>query len=143
MDDKLNWDANTTSICKQSNQTLYFLRKLKLFYVSNQILKLFYQSTVQLVVPVIFCCISWFNSLTPCNCTKLKCIDKQARIIGADFLNIQEIAQNHVSSKFTETLSDTAHCPTLSLFEINLAGCANLLSKQIQIFLFTMGHSHF
>ena len=58
IDSKLNWNANTTHVYKRSNQRLYFLRKLKSFNVNTNILKLFYQSTIQSILS--FCCVCWF-----------------------------------------------------------------------------------
>ena len=50
IDDKLNWDGNTSKLQSKGNQRMYFLRKLKSFNVRSQTLTLFYQSVIQSVI---------------------------------------------------------------------------------------------
>ena len=108
IDSKLNWNANTTHVYKRSNQRLYFLRKLKSFNVNTNILKLFYQSTIQSILS--FCCVCWFNSLSQFNSKKLQRITKRAsRIIGADVKGMREIMNDCIISQINKIICDPNH----------------------------------
>ena len=116
---------------KKSNKRLYFLRKFKSFNISHQILRLFYQSTIQ---SIILFCISWFKSLTMCNLKKLQRIDKQAGKIITLVLIFRVSKKSHRIMSLTNSMK---YCPTqpilstLSLFKTDLVGYANSPSKQI------------
>ena len=108
IDNRLNWNSNTTKVYKKANQRLHFLRKLKSFDVNSKVLKLFYQSTIQSVVT--FGSIAWFNSLSVKDRNKLERIVKQAkRIIGDETGNLQNLVQNSMASKFNCILDDITH----------------------------------
>ena len=62
LDDKLNFDVNTDSICKKANKCLFFLRKLRSFDVNKTIMKLFYSAFVESVLS--FNIVFWFGTLS-------------------------------------------------------------------------------
>ena len=57
IDNKLSWHANTDQIIKKAHTRLYCLRKLRSFSVRNDILQMFYLSTVGSVLT--FACVCW------------------------------------------------------------------------------------
>ena len=69
IDDKLSWDENTTNLYKKGQQRLYFLRKLNALHVDRNILSLFHDYVVNIVMT--FGLICWWGNLSVKNRGKL------------------------------------------------------------------------
>ena len=108
IDDKLNWNENTTKIQSKGNQRLYFLRKLKSFNVRSQTLVLFYQSVIQSVL--CFSAVAWFCGLTGKNRSKLERIVAQAsKVSGVPLQQLEELVQSAVLARLDIIMKDQSH----------------------------------
>ena len=86
LDDKLDWTENSTMLLKKGNQRQYFLKRLKSFRVKPDLLKTFYQATVE--------CIIWYNSL---------CFFNNMRIVDAAKLHrMMKTASRLTGSEVTD-----------------------------------------
>jgi hypothetical protein len=108
IDDQLDWSPNVDAVSKKANQRLFFLRKLKQFKVSPQILQLFFQSTIQSVLT--------FNQLCYQSSTKKadmerleKIVSRAATIIGTDLTTLESLFQAAALSKLRKVRADASH----------------------------------
>jgi hypothetical protein len=108
IDDRLGWSPNVDAVSKKANQRLFFLRKLRQFKVSPQILQLFYQSTIQSVLT--------FNQLCYQSSTKKadmerlgKVVSRAATIIGNDLTPLEKLFEGAALSKLRKIRADASH----------------------------------
>ena len=120
IDDRLNWDGNTSKLQSKGNQRMYFLRKLKSFNVRSQTLALFYQSVIQSVI--CFSSVAWFCGLTEKNKSKLTRVVSQAsKITGMSMQQLEDIVQLALLTKLDSIMEDESH-PLHEEVTINRSG---------------------
>ncbi|KAI4883889.1 hypothetical protein NFI96_010254 [Prochilodus magdalenae] len=86
----LTWSHNTHYIVRKSQQRLYFLRRLRKFGMSAQILSNFYRSTIESVLTSSITV--WYGNCTAQDRKALQRVIKTAQLIsGAAFPSLQDI----------------------------------------------------
>ena len=75
-DSNLNWKIITQKLVAKTNQRMFFVRKLKSFYVRNNILSLFYQSVIQSIISLCICV--WYGNLKAIDSHRLERVIKAA-----------------------------------------------------------------
>ena len=116
----LKWDANTTAILKKANQRLYFLRQLKRFRMSQDILVNFYRAVIESIL--CFSIIVWYGSITTTQKRQLNRVVKTAaRIIGCKLLSLDDIYVDRVRRRSKKIIEDSTH-PANAFFELLPSG---------------------
>lgn len=88
LDDKLAFEANTERICKKVNQRMFYLRKLRSFYVGSSLMKMFY-SFFFIESILTFCNLSLVYNI---QYNRLRSVVKQCRkIIGFHLNDLSQI----------------------------------------------------
>ncbi|KAK1784796.1 hypothetical protein P4O66_003465 [Electrophorus voltai] len=98
LSENLTWTLNTSSITKQAQQRLYFLRKLREAHLPSPILTTFYRGTVESILSS--CIITWFG-----NCTAF----------GVSLPSITDIYTTRCIHKATSIVGDPTH-PSHKMF---------------------------
>ncbi|KAI4871332.1 hypothetical protein NFI96_009818, partial [Prochilodus magdalenae] len=112
----LTWSHNTHYIVRKSQQRLYFLRRLRKFGKSAQILSNFYRSTIESVLTSSFTV--WYANCTAQDRKALQCVIKTAQSIsGAAFPSLQDIYRTRVIRRAHSIIRDSTH-PQHSLFTL-------------------------
>ncbi len=107
----LKWDNHIDSIVKKAQQRLYFLRQLRKFNLSQELLKQFYSAIIESIL-----CTSitvWFSSATKSDLRRLQTAE---RIIGTTLPTLQELYLSRVSKRAGKITLYPSH-PAHSLFE--------------------------
>ncbi len=108
------------SIVKKAQQRLYFLRQLRKFNLTQELLKQFYSAIFESVL-----CTSitvWFSSATKSDLRRLRRVVRTAeRIIGTTLPTLQELYLSRVSKRAGKITLDPSH-PAHSLFELLPSG---------------------
>uniref|UniRef100_A0A673FHD0 Reverse transcriptase domain-containing protein n=1 Tax=Sinocyclocheilus rhinocerous TaxID=307959 RepID=A0A673FHD0_9TELE len=116
----LKWDTHIDSIVKKAQQRLYFLRQLRKFNLSQELLKQFYSAIIESIV-----CTSitvWFSSATKSDLRRLQRVVRTAeRIIGTTLPSLQELYSSRVGKRAGKITLDPSH-PAHSLFELLPSG---------------------
>ena len=69
INNRLEWTTNMDICCKRASQQMFFLRKLKQFHLSSQLLHQFYQLVVEKTV--LFNHVCWYNNAKKVNVDRL------------------------------------------------------------------------
>ena len=108
IDSSMSWDMHVRKTHSKANQRLYFLRKMNMFGVSKNIMKIFYSSVIQSVITN--CCVVWFYSLRVQNRTKLERVIKAAKkIIGRHVECLADIVDERILTHFKKLVKDSSH----------------------------------
>ena len=108
LDDKLDWTENSTMLLKKGNQRLYFLKRLKSFRVKPDLLKTFYQATVESIIWYNSLC--FFNSLRIVDAAKLHRVVKTAyRLIGSEVTDGDTHYERKVLRRLRAVLADETY----------------------------------
>ena len=108
IDNKLNWNANTTNVYNKCQQRLFFLRKLRSFQVETRIMFSYYKCFIQSVLT--FSLQAWFGSLTLRNRNKLsKIVNISSKIAGTPVPRMEDIYHDRVLSLASKVVSDPTH----------------------------------
>ena len=84
----LKWELNVVNIVKTAQQRLYFLRRLRSFGLTTQVMLNFYRAVIESVL--IFSNTVWFGSITQKDTLRLNRVVKTAsRIIGRDLPSLE------------------------------------------------------
>ena len=111
----LGWGGNIDSIHKRAQQRLYFLRQLKKFGLSREIMLAFYRAVVESVLTSSICV--WFRGATQAHRDKLERVVRTAgRIIGCDLPTLASIYTQRTVRKSRKIVADPSH-PARSLFQ--------------------------
>ncbi|KAL0195208.1 hypothetical protein M9458_008780, partial [Cirrhinus mrigala] len=112
----LKWDIHIDGIVKKAQQRLFFLRQLRKFNLSQELLKQFYTAIIESVL-----CTSitvWFSSATKSDLRRLhRTVRTAERIVGSTLPALQELYLSRVSKKAGKITLDPSH-PAHSLFEL-------------------------
>ena len=104
----LKWELNVVNIVKKAQQRLYFLRRLRSFGLTTQVMLNFYRAVIESVLT--FSISVWFGSITQKETLRLNRVVKTAsRIIGRDLVNV---AANRYQNTTTPTPSSNAAPPS-------------------------------
>ncbi|KAI4888599.1 hypothetical protein NFI96_004398 [Prochilodus magdalenae] len=116
----LTWSHNTHYIVRKSQQRLYFLRRLRKFGMSAQILSNFYRSTIESVLTSSITV--WYGNCTAQDRKALQRVSKTAQSIsGAAFPSLQDIYRTRVIRRAHSIIRDSTH-PQHSLFMLLPSG---------------------
>ncbi|KAI4892528.1 hypothetical protein NFI96_005758 [Prochilodus magdalenae] len=116
----LTWSHNTHYIVRKSQQRLYFLRRLKKFGMSAQILSNFYRSTIESVLTNSITV--WYGNCTAQDRKALQRVIKTAQSISeAAFPSLQDIYRTRVIRRAHSIIRDSTH-PQHSLFMLLPSG---------------------
>ena len=116
----LSWDTNTNSIIKCAQQRLYFLRQLKKFGLSREILKQFYRSVVESVLT--FSITVWYGSASQQQRASLdRIVHTAGKIVGSDLPSLDSIYAERLTKKAWKIAADASH-PGCHLFELMPSG---------------------
>ena len=108
IDDKLEWDAHSSSVHSKMQQRLFFLRKLNAFNIDCKILHLFYSSVIESIL--LFCFHAWGGNI---KADQLSClqstIKKCLSICGVEFYSINTLLDKVTNVKINRVLKDMSH----------------------------------
>ena len=113
----LKWELNGVNIVKKPQQRLYFLRRLRSFGLTTQVMLNFYRAVIESVLT--FSISVWFGSIiyTQKETLRLNRVVKTAsRIIGRDLPSLEILYQQRLLGRATLISQDTSH-PAHDLFE--------------------------
>ena len=111
----LKWELNIDTIVKKVQQRLYFLRRLRSFGLTTQIMLTFYRAAVESVLT--FSIIVWFGSITVKEKLILNRVVKTAfRIIGRDIPSLESLYQQRLLGRATLISHDSSR-PAHDLFD--------------------------
>ncbi|KAI4896466.1 hypothetical protein NFI96_009516 [Prochilodus magdalenae] len=116
----LAWSHNTHYIVRKSQQQLYFLRRLRKFGMSAQILSNFYRSTIESVLTSSITV--WYGNCTAQDRKALQRVIKTSQSIsGAAFPSLKDIYRTRVIRRAHSIIRDSTH-PQHSLFTLLPSG---------------------
>ena len=108
IDNQLNWKEHAKQVSTKANTRLYFLRKLRSFDVSADILNLFYSSVVRSVMS--FGLVCWGGNLVKDDVNKMdKLIKRASSIVGRKQDDFMRLYDRRVVVKLSDILSDDTH----------------------------------
>ncbi len=120
MEDNLTWSVNTTNVNKKAQQRLYFLRILRKYQLTQNLLVSFYRCSVESILT--YCICVWFSSCTAAEKKALQRIITTAqKIIGCPLPSMEELHSSRCLLKAQKILKDPSH-PGHSLFELLPSG---------------------
>ncbi len=107
-DSKLTWKTNVEGILKKANSRMYFLRKLKSFNVCNDILQMFYTSTVSSVL--FYGAVCWGGNINKRDKDRIeKFIKKASGVVGRKQDSFSSVHERRLTDKLQSVLTDDMH----------------------------------
>ncbi|KAK2152776.1 hypothetical protein NP493_2412g00005 [Ridgeia piscesae] len=117
----LKWELNVVNIVKKAHQQLYFLRRLRSFGLTTQVILNVYRAVIESVLT--FSITVWFGSITQKETFRLNRVVKPAsRIIGKDLPSLEILYQQRLLGRATLISQDSSH-PAYDLFEPLPSSC--------------------
>ncbi|KAK2182952.1 hypothetical protein NP493_330g01025 [Ridgeia piscesae] len=111
----LKWELNVINIVKKAQQWLYFLRRLRSFGLTTQVMLNFYRAVTESVL--VFSIKVWLGSIIQNETLRLNRVVKPAsRIIGRDLPSLEILYQQRLLGRATLISQDSSH-PAHDLFE--------------------------
>uniref|UniRef100_A0A8C4T3P3 Reverse transcriptase domain-containing protein n=1 Tax=Erpetoichthys calabaricus TaxID=27687 RepID=A0A8C4T3P3_ERPCA len=108
LDDKLDWTANTDSLCKRGQSRLYFLRRLVSFNICNKMLQMFYQMAV--VSALFYAVVCWGGSIKKKDASRLdKLVRKAGSIVGTEMDSFTSVAERRVLKRLLSIMENPMH----------------------------------
>ena len=118
--DDLRWETNTDKVVSKAHQRLYFLRLLKKFKLSSNILSQFYRSTIESVL--CFSISVWYGNLSQKDKHRLnRIVNISSKIIGLELPTLESIYVRRLVKRASNILKDDTH-PAYKLFELLPSG---------------------
>ena len=116
----LRWEENTSGVRKKSQQRMFFLRQLKKFGVSQNILLQFYRAIIESVLT--YSLTTWYGSTSQQEKTDLERVVKTAsKIVGCDLPSLETLYHQRVLRRAKSIISDVSH-PASHLFQLLPSG---------------------
>jgi hypothetical protein len=116
----LSWTSHADRVVSKCHSRLYFLRKLKQFRVSTDILLMFYRASIESVL--IFNCLVWSFGCSADDNHRLQRVIRQAeKVIGTELPSLEELVKKRSCRKVRRIMSDDIH-PLFSQFELLPSG---------------------
>jgi len=104
----LKWELNFVNIVKKAQQRLYFLRRLRLFGLTTQVMLNFYIAVIE--SGLTFFITVWFGSITQKETLRLNKVVKTAsRIISRDLPSLEILYQQRLLGRSTLISQDSSH----------------------------------
>ena len=120
LDNKLCFEPHVDATSKKVQQRLFFLRKMRTFQVSSEMMTLFYRSFIESVLT--FCIVAWFGNLNLTNKNRLGSLVKTAgKISGCQQAGVMSIYNRQVLRKANAILTCPNH-PLGNEFELSPSG---------------------
>ncbi len=119
----LTWTKHIQTQVKKARQRLYYLRQLRKFRVSAEILKTFYSGAIESVLTQ---CISmWYGNSSNQDCKALQRVVHLAeRISGSALLFLQDIYLKRCKSRAIKIIKDSNHPGNVFSFYCHLASAS-------------------
>jgi hypothetical protein len=108
----LKLELNVVNIVKKAQQRLYFLRRLRSFGLTTQVMLNFYRAVIESVL--IFSITVWFTQKETLRLNRV--VKTASRIIGRDIPSLEILYQQRLLGRATLISQDSSH-PTHDLFE--------------------------
>lgn len=116
----MTWATHTIAVVRKTKQRLYALRRLKTFRLKPQILRDFYQGTIESLLTG--CFTTWYGSCTNVDRKALERVVRSAQhITGCELPSLQELYTQRYLRKSQRVIKDTTH-PHISLFSLLPSG---------------------
>lgn len=116
----LSWDSNVTSIVKKCQQRLHFLRQLRKFGMSTEILAQFYRAVIEGIL--CFSITVWYGNATSKERKQLeRIVITASKIADCDFPSVASVFETRRSRKTKKIIRDPSH-PANHLFELLPSG---------------------
>ncbi len=120
-DNLLCWKTHFDNLCNKLQQRLYFLRRLRLYGVSNQIMLIFYRAILESIIR--YGITAWFGNLTVQLKNKLAGMQKTAmKIIGMKQYEPVESLYNQAAMKQATRISADSTHPLFGEYELLPSG---------------------
>ncbi|KAK2186906.1 hypothetical protein NP493_185g06015 [Ridgeia piscesae] len=111
----LIWEIHIDTVVKKAQQRLYFLRRLRSFGLTTQIMLTFYRAAIESVLT--FSLTVWFGSVTVKEKVRLNRVVKTAsRIMGRELPSLESLYQQRLSGRAVLISHDSSH-PAHVLFD--------------------------
>ena len=110
IDCEMSWHTHVTSLCARIHQRLHFLRRLRLFGVSTNIMLIFYRASIESIVR--YGITSWFGNLTvKLKSEILRLVKMAGKIMGMSTPpnTPQVIFEQATLEQAKKTVSDPSH----------------------------------
>ena len=109
IDCDLSWRTHVADVCARTHQRLHFMRRLRVFGVSKNIMIIFYRATIESILR--YGITSWFGNLTVKSKTQIfNLVKTVGKIIGTPVpLNPQELFEQTTIRQAQTILSDSSH----------------------------------
>ena len=118
IDNKLAWHENTDEIIKKVHSRLFCLRKLGPFRVREDILQVFFLSTISSILTYGYVCWGW-NASKQDRDRMEKTIRKAGRVTGRQHETFESVYHRLLTDRLINLLSDDTH-PLRSEFDSGL-----------------------
>jgi hypothetical protein len=113
--DNLSWSNNCSEIAKKARQRLYFLRKLKAFGVSKNILMNFYRAIIESTLTTGI--LVWFGRATQRDVKILSSVVRSAeKIVGLALPSLHAIYNERTMKRCSAIINDSYH-PSCNYFQ--------------------------
>ena len=111
----LKWELNVDTIVKKAQQRLYFLRRLRSFVLTTQIMLNFYKAVIESVLT--FSITVWFGFITVKEKLRLnRVVNTASKIIGRSLPHLESLYQQRLLRRAGIISHDPSH-PAHDLFE--------------------------
>ena len=118
--DNLSWNTNTKVIFKKAQQKLHFLRVLRKYHPSQELMMAFYRSAVESTLT--YCMGAWFGSCSEEDKTTLqRVVNTAQKIMGCPLPSLESIYSTRCLRRATKIRTDPHH-PGNGLFETMRSG---------------------
>jgi len=108
VDDKLNFNANTTLIQKKCQSRIYCLQKLRKLNVNADILQTFYRSFIESVITFGFVC--WYGGLSVKNKNVLmRMVNVCSKVVGRKQESVDALYECRAARKGRQIAQDSTH----------------------------------
>ena len=110
IDKDMSWSEHVTSCCAKIHQRLHFLRRLRLFGVSTNIMLIFYRASIESILR--YGIASWFGNLTvKCKSQISRLANMAGKIMGRSSppTSLHTIFEQAVVRQAQNIISDTSH----------------------------------
>jgi hypothetical protein len=112
----LTWSSHVEKVVSKCHSRLYFLRKLRQFKVSKEVLMMFYRASIESVMTFNFT--TWLFACSAEDRYKLDRVIKQAeKIIGTQLPSLDDLIKSRTIRKVHRTMADESH-PLCSQFQL-------------------------
>ena len=108
-DENLEWHSQSDKVYKKLNQRLFFMRKLKSFYIDNTLLTLFYKTCV--LTTMNFCLTAWGGNARVCDKERInRALKSAGKMMNCTQYDTTDLVLSHLcNAKLCRILNDNTH----------------------------------